>query len=157
MRISALFLSAFFFQAFGQAVPATDGLAQVRSVYLLSMGSGLDQYLANQLTSGKVLLVVTDPAKADAVLTDRLGVQFEQKLKELYPEPAAPKPAPPKPAPKKDTADSKDAKEPEAKGEPKTKDEGIVRLGSSNWGRGEAMFFWWMCAPRTSCGPSMCR
>ncbi|SRR5581483_7763218 len=67
-------------------------LSEVRSVYLLPMSSGLDQYLANRLTNLRAFQVVTDPHKADAVLTDRIGAAFEQRLEELYPKPA-PKPA----------------------------------------------------------------
>jgi hypothetical protein len=64
---------------------ANPQLKQVNAVYILGMSSGMDQYLANQLTSMGVLQVVTDPQKADAVITDQLGETFESKLKELYP------------------------------------------------------------------------
>ncbi len=60
------------------------GLGDIKTVYLLPMSSGLDQYLAQQLTAGAVLQVVTDPKKADAVLTDHLGETFEQSLADLY-------------------------------------------------------------------------
>ena len=60
------------------ATPAE--LGQIRSVYLLSMGSGFDQYLANQLTTQEVFQVVTDPQMADAVLTDQIGLRFEKQL-----------------------------------------------------------------------------
>ncbi len=60
-------------------------LAAIRNVYLLPMGSGLDQYLANQLTVNGVFRVVTDPQKADAVFTDQIGPALEQQLAELYP------------------------------------------------------------------------
>jgi hypothetical protein len=63
--------------------PAAE-LGDVKTVYLLPMANGLDQYLAIRLTTGTSLQVVTDPQKADAVLTDRIGVPFEQKLDELY-------------------------------------------------------------------------
>ena len=43
-----------------------------------------DQYLAQQLTAGAVLQVVTNPRAADAVLTDHLGETFEQSLTDLY-------------------------------------------------------------------------
>jgi hypothetical protein len=68
------------------------GLADVKSVYLLPMRNGLDQYLANRLTNAGVLKVVTDPSKADAVFTDRLGTEFEERFDELFtpPEPPAP-------------------------------------------------------------------
>jgi len=66
---------------------ADPALMQVKSVYLMPMGSGLDQYLANQLTEDRIFNVVTDPALADAVLTDRIGPAFEQALAELYPPP----------------------------------------------------------------------
>ena len=62
-------------------------LSQVQSVYLLPMGSGLDQYLANQLTARQVFQVVTDPQKADAIFTDQIGMGFEKRLEELYPPP----------------------------------------------------------------------
>jgi hypothetical protein len=64
-------------------------LSQVRTVYLLPMANGFDQYLANRLTGMGVFQVVTDPQKADAIFTDRLGEPFEQRLSELYPPPAA--------------------------------------------------------------------
>lgn len=70
---------------------AAPELSQVRSVYLFPMASGLDQYLANRLTSSGLFQVVADPKKADAVFTDRLGAAFEARLTELYPE------TPPKP------------------------------------------------------------
>src|SRR5437588_8805686 len=55
-------------------------LRQVNTVYILAMTGGMDQFLANQLTSLGVFQVVTDPQKADAILTDRLGELFENKL-----------------------------------------------------------------------------
>jgi hypothetical protein len=60
------------------------GLGDVKTVYLMPMSNGLDQYLAVQLTTGAVLQVVIDPQRADAVLTDHLGESFEQSLAELY-------------------------------------------------------------------------
>ncbi len=59
-------------------------LNTIQTVYLFPMGSGLDQYLANRLTSQGVLQVVTDPLKADGVFTDRLGEGFEARFTELY-------------------------------------------------------------------------
>jgi hypothetical protein len=64
-------------------------LGKVQSVYVLPMSGGMDQYLANRLTSMGVFQVVTDPQKADTVLTDGLGKGFEDKMKELYPPPPA--------------------------------------------------------------------
>ena len=66
------------------------GLNDVRRVYLLPMTSGLDQYLANRLTKVGRFEVVTDPANADAVFTDRLGPAFEDKWAEMYPPPPKP-------------------------------------------------------------------
>lgn len=60
------------------------GLGDIKTVYLLPMSNGLDQYLAQQLTAGAVLQVVTNPQAADAVLTDHLGESFEQSLADLY-------------------------------------------------------------------------
>jgi hypothetical protein len=67
-------------------------LNQVKSVYLLPMSNGLDQYLATKLTEKGVFQVVTDPKKADAIFTDKIGEGFEQRLEELYPPPPEPKP-----------------------------------------------------------------
>jgi hypothetical protein len=66
-------------------------LQQVKRVYILAMGSGMDQFLASQLTKSGVFEVVTDPKKADAIITDRVGEPFETKLDELYPPPTPPK------------------------------------------------------------------
>jgi hypothetical protein len=64
-------------------------LLKIKTVYFLPMGNGLDQYLANWLTRTGRFEVVTDPALAEAVFTDRLGAAFEASMKELYP-PAEP-------------------------------------------------------------------
>lgn len=56
----------------------------VKTVYMLPMSGGLDQYLALQLTSRGVLQVVTDPKKADAIFTDGIGARLEDRLNELY-------------------------------------------------------------------------
>jgi hypothetical protein len=81
----------------GVSKPAAE-LASVRTVYLLPMGSSLDQYLANRLTSEHVFQVVTDPKLADAVFTDRIGAAFEEKLADLLAAPPA-QPAPSQPEP----------------------------------------------------------
>jgi hypothetical protein len=65
-------------------------LDTIHTVYFLSMGNALDQYLATQLTSFGLFQVVTDPEKADAVFTDKIGKTLEDKLDELYP-PETPK------------------------------------------------------------------
>jgi hypothetical protein len=56
----------------------------VKTVYLLPMSGGLDQYLAVRLTNGEILQVVTDPQKADALFTDHVGEAFEKSLDDLY-------------------------------------------------------------------------
>jgi hypothetical protein len=66
-------------------------LAGVQTVYILPMGNGMDQYLANCLTSMHVVQVAADPQNADAIFTDRLGETFEHRLEDLYPKPAPPK------------------------------------------------------------------
>jgi hypothetical protein len=63
---------------------AAGDLSGVKTVYLLPMSGGLDQYLAVRLTSTASFQVVTDPAQADAVFTDRIGSNFEQILKDTY-------------------------------------------------------------------------
>jgi len=107
-------------------------LAQVKTVYLLPMSHGMDQYLANRLTHGGVLEVVTDPSKADALLTDQLGAAFEASVKALYPEPK------PEAAPAK-TDDDKDEKTPPADAkpdQPEMKSFGAERPPVSSRGRG---------------------
>jgi hypothetical protein len=59
-------------------------VAGYKTVYLLPMSGGLDQFLATRLTAGAVMQVVTDPLKADVVLTDRIGAAFEEHLNEIY-------------------------------------------------------------------------
>jgi len=61
-----------------------------RTVYLMPMSRGLDQFIANRLTRTHVMQVVTDPAKADTIFTDHVGEQLEQKLDDLYPPPPSP-------------------------------------------------------------------
>jgi hypothetical protein len=63
--------------AFGQSTP--------RTVYVLPMAGGLDQFLAQWLTRDHVMQVVADPKIADVVLTDHLGETFEQKMAEIRP------------------------------------------------------------------------
>jgi hypothetical protein len=57
----------------------------VHTVYILPMANGLDQYLAEQLTRDHVIQVVADPKLADAVITDRVGEAFEQKMTQIHP------------------------------------------------------------------------
>jgi hypothetical protein len=89
-------------------------LSQVHSVYLLPMGNGLDQYLANRLTESGVFQVVTDPMKADAIFSDRLGETLEQRLRDFNP-----------PPPKEEKKDA-DKKE-EDKKEVEKKDSGLIK------------------------------
>lgn len=84
-------------------------LPQVRTVYLLSMSSGFDQFLANQLTRTGVFQIVTDPDRADAVMAEALGPDFEKRLSELYPAPAAVE-APPAAEDKEDSDKGDDKK-----------------------------------------------
>jgi hypothetical protein len=69
---------------------ADPALNQVKTVYLMPMGNGLDQYLANEITEQRIFQIVTDPLLADAVLTDRIGQSFEQAFAQLYPPPPPP-------------------------------------------------------------------
>ena len=90
------------------------GLSDVRKVYMLPMSNSLDQYLANRLTNGHVFEVVTDPALADAVFTERLGEAFESKMMELLPPPPPPQPAEPT---KEEVKEDKNKKGTEARGD----------------------------------------
>jgi hypothetical protein len=79
MKLLTVFLAA------GLSALAAD-VASVKAVYLMPMAGGLDQYLATRLTKGGLIQVVTDPKKADAIFTDRIGANFEQSLQSMYEE-----------------------------------------------------------------------
>lgn len=76
MKLSVFLLAA-------SLLSAAD-LGDFKTVYLLPMANGLDQFLAIRLTTGVVMQVVTDPKMADTVLTDQIGASFEQKMTELF-------------------------------------------------------------------------
>jgi hypothetical protein len=99
-RVSFLLFS--FVAAFGSLPLCAADLAGVRSVYILRMPRGMDQYLANRLTNDHIFLVVTDPKRADAMLTDQIGAMFEEQLETLLPSPVPEKKAAPPPTPDKD-------------------------------------------------------
>src|SRR5260370_11197857 len=111
---------------FAASLPAAinPDLKRASSFYILPMSSGMDQFLANRLTTMGVFQVVTDPQKADALITDRIGEAFQAKLDELYPPPVPPKPV-------KDEKSAKDEKK---------KDDlsagPVTRLSSFNTGKG---------------------
>jgi hypothetical protein len=81
------------------------GGSSVRTIYILPMGHGLDQYVANRLTREHVLDVVADAARADAILTDTLGKPLEVELEKLHPTP--------KPKEQDSDADSEDSDNPQ--------------------------------------------
>lgn len=81
MKLLAVLLTA------GVSLLAAD-LSAVKTVYVLRMSNSLDQYLALRLAHDGALRVVTDPQKADAIFTDRIGENFEQEMKNLYAPPA---------------------------------------------------------------------
>jgi hypothetical protein len=68
-----------------------------RTVYLMPMNRGLDQFIANRLTRMHVFHVVTDPAKADTIISDRVGAALGERLNDLLrlagPPPATTQPA----------------------------------------------------------------
>lgn len=92
----------FFIAALGlaQSGEPRPELAEIKTVYLLPMTYSMDQFLAIRLTKGGVLQVVTDPKKADAILSDHIGTALEEKMNSLYGEQKAVKSA--------DGADDKD-------------------------------------------------
>ena len=130
------FLPAFFCATILWAVDPA--VREVKAVYLLPMSSGLDQFLASRLTSEGVVQVVTDPLKADAVLTDKVGEALERKMHELY----DPKPEPPKPDPAKEDKKDEKTKENETKDSVKAAETAkMARVGTSSWGRGRGSIF----------------
>jgi hypothetical protein len=60
-------------------------LSRVRTVYIVSMTAGLDQFLANRLTNSGSIWIVLDPTKADAILADRLDETFWSWLNARFP------------------------------------------------------------------------
>jgi len=67
------------------SIPAANAqVSGVKTVYMLPMANGLDQYLALKLTSQGVLQVVTDPKKADAIFTDGIGARLEENFATLF-------------------------------------------------------------------------
>ena len=78
-----LFLAVTLTLAAPLSIHAAD-LSDIKSVYLLPMSRGLDQYLAERLTSTGVMTIVTDPKKADAVFTDSIGGNFEENMATLF-------------------------------------------------------------------------
>jgi hypothetical protein len=67
------------------AAIASPQYAGPRTVYILPMAAGLDQYIAQWLTRDHTMQVVADPKAAEVVMTDRLGDAFEQKLAQIHP------------------------------------------------------------------------
>ena len=102
-------------------------VGQVHTVYLLSMSNGFDQYLAERLTQSGVFQVVTDPQKADALFSDRIGQALETRMLELYPTPEM-------------LAKKKEREEKEAKGE-RVDDEKNNPVHLTAYSRGRGMLF----------------
>ena len=107
-------------------------LSRVQAVYILPMGNGMDQYLANRLTASGVFRVVADPKKADTIFTDKLGETFERRMEELYP--------PPPPAAPVSTGDKDKDKERDDKDKIKAEEKRNA-LPMSTLGRGHGNFF----------------
>lgn len=68
------------------AAVAAEPYSGPKTVYILPMAGGLDQYVAQCLTRDHVMEVEADPKAAEVVMTDRLGEAFEKKVKELRPD-----------------------------------------------------------------------
>jgi hypothetical protein len=64
------------------AVVATP-YAGPKTVYILPMAGGLDQFVAQCLTKDHVMQVVADPKAAEVIMTDRLGQAFELEMKQI--------------------------------------------------------------------------
>ncbi len=108
-------------------------LAAVQTVYILPMGGGMDQYLANRLTAMHVVQVAADPKNADAIFTDRLGETFQHRLDDLYP--------PPAPPPPKEDADKDKDKDSSVTSAVALADEGKATAPVSTFGGGKGTFF----------------
>lgn len=104
----------------------------VKAVYILRMGSGLDQFLASELATRGIYTITTDPQKADAIFTETVGESFEKKFDELYPPPEKEKEKPAEPAAGEENA-----------GAPSIASAftGPTRPASTSWGRGKGTIF----------------
>ncbi len=129
----------------GSAKAPNPQLEAIKTVYLLPMSNGFDQYLANAISRLGVLEVVTDPQKADAVLTDHVGAAFEDTMKSLYPPPAPPKPAKTAAATAPEKAKKKSEEESEKDEAAKAEAEQITKENEapvySTFSRGRGMIF----------------
>ena len=76
---AGLLLSAY--PALAQALNAE--LSSVQTVYVLPMGSGLDQFVAHQVARNGLYRVTTNPTQADAFLSDFVGTTFETRVEDL--------------------------------------------------------------------------
>lgn len=72
------------------ALACAGDLSNAKTVYVFSMPRGMDQYLVNSLTNSHILQVVTDPKRADAFLTDRVGEALQAQLDAIFPPPEPP-------------------------------------------------------------------
>jgi hypothetical protein len=99
-------------------------LQGVRAVYVMPMSHAMDQFLANRLAEEHIFQVVSDPKRADAIFTDRIGDALNSALDEIAP------------APKPSDAQSKDG----GKEQPRTTKLDNPAL-SSTFGRGKGTFF----------------
>ena len=86
MKLLALLLIAVF--ACAHLIAADTLSPRFRTVYVLEMANGLDQYLSSRLTANRVFWVVLEPTSADAVLTQSLDETFWNWLAHNYPPPA---------------------------------------------------------------------
>jgi hypothetical protein len=109
MMMSAMRWTAFFLLPMLASAVEIGG-SNVRTIYIMPMRHGLDQYIANQLTREHVLEVIADPARADAIFTDKLGEALEGKLEKLHPTPKPDEPKPAEPEKADSDKDHSDAK-----------------------------------------------
>jgi hypothetical protein len=116
-------------------------LTTVHSVYILSMSHGFDQFLANSLTGEHMFLVVTDPKKADAILTDHIGQSFEAQLDTLLPTPAPLMLPPPASAKAENKAEKKELPAPTAGPGPMVDTTTKMAPPTSSLGRSRGMVF----------------
>jgi len=114
--------------------PPSPALTAVRTVYILPMSRGMDQFLADRLTVAHAVQVVSDPQTADAVFTDHLGENFEQSMETLYPKPAPPKAA-------DDKGDTRKTDQSQASEIAATADKAAATAPVSTFGRGKGTFF----------------
>ena len=79
----ALLLGLFLTASLAHAQGPNPDLSSVQTIYVLPMGSGMDQFVAHQVARYGLYQVTSDPRQAEAFLSDFVGTTFETRVDDL--------------------------------------------------------------------------